>query len=169
MVDNNVPNSGEGSPPPAGQPGQPAPAGPPPQPQTPPPAAPQYGQYQGAPAYAAPPKPGGSVFEALVKPNTLAMLVFVAMLLVLLGTLLNSSVMFMTDSSSTSVSHTVGAAYILLNLGMFISSTFLLLGGLLQKGADRYTRIALLIAGTLMLMAWIRVGLNPLTSFFGRM
>ena len=147
MVDNNIPNPGQ-SPPPGGPPGGTAP-------QAPPPA--QYGQYQQTPAptYPAPPRSG--FLEGLVKPDRLATLIFVGMILVVLGMIMLSSTNFLDitdDDYRDNVGTLTGLGWIVADLGMFVVSSLLIIAGLIQKGSDRYMKMAMMIAGGLVLIAW---------------
>ena len=147
MVDNPIPNSG-GAPPAQNPPPQAPPAAPP---------APQYGQpqYAQAPTYPAPPRK--SMLEEFASPSKVATFVFIGLILVMVGMIILSSTNFLdiTDNDyRDNYSTMTGIGWILTDLGMFAVSAFLLLGGILQKTADRYMKIGMLVAAGLTLMAW---------------
>ena len=147
MVDNQIPPSG-GAPPAQNPPPQPPPAAS---------AAPQYGQpqYAQAPTYPVPPRK--SMLEELASPSKVATFVFVGLILVMIGMIILSSTHFldpMDDDYRDNYNTMSGMGWILTDLGMFAVSAFLLLGGILQKTADRYMKIGMLVAAGLTLMAW---------------
>lgn len=133
--------------------------------QNPPPQQPgQYAPY----VKPYPPQPKSSIFEVLVKNSALSAIIALALILMLIGVIMvdtsslttnygsnppNSQEKIADDKAFGNALRVYGN--LLVDIGILLISTFILLAGILRKEMDKFARAGLVIAAALIMGFWI--------------